>query len=160
MRLVTFLSLLMFLASCGQDGGGSSSTKSGGCNLNGRAVACESIRGADGLGIDLLESMIEVPVQISDSVITFMADKAATSEGRRISCPTSVRSGETYRYSLRDGGLFVATENGSYQMKRTSSGEGLVGSWTWKGYIDQGTHVIRHMTILSSKVILRTSCEL
>lgn len=163
MRLVTLLAILTLAASCGKDGGGgsSSSARDGGCNLDGRSVACESIRGADGLGVDLLESMIEVPVQISGSDITFMSNKAATAEGRRISCPTSVKSGESYRYSLRGGELNLSTDSGNYSYRRLSSGEGLSGTWSWKGYRDQGVHVIKTITFLGqSSVIIRTSCEL
>lgn len=167
MRLVSLFAIMILAASCGQNGGGGSSSSSsnggnGSCNLNGRNVACESIRGADGLGVDLLESMVEVPVQVSASDITFMADKTATAEGRRITCPTSVKSGETYRYSLRgDSELYVSASTGNYVYSRISSGNGLIGTWAWKGYKDQGTHLIKTMTFLSNtKMIMRTSCEL
>lgn len=163
MRLVSLLAILMIAASCGKDGGSSSSsTKSRGvCDLNGRAVACESIQGADGQGIDLLESVIDVPVKIENADITFLADKSAMATGRRINCSTSVKNGEVYRFALRGERLLVMTGSGSYEMNRLSEGSGLTGAWVWKGYIDQGTHVIRNMTFIgNSRVVMRTQCEL
>jgi hypothetical protein len=163
MKLVSLLAILILSVSCGKDGGGSagSSSKSGACELNGRAVQCEQINGADGLGVDLLETMIDAPVVIEGSEIKFMADKTATSQGRRISCQTSVKNGEIYRFALRGSGLLVMTASGSYEMEKLSDGVGLLGTYKWNGYVDQGTHVIRQMSFLSnSRVILRTSCEL
>lgn len=162
MKLVSLLAILILSVSCGKDGGGSSSSsKRGICELNGRAVQCEQINGADGLGVDLLETMVDVPVVIDGSEIRFTQDKTATSQGRRISCQTSVKNGEVYRFALRGDRLLIMTASGSYEMDKLSDGEGLIGTWKWKGYVDQGTHLIRQMSFLSnSRVILRTSCEL
>ncbi len=163
MRLFSLFVILILSASCGKDGGGSSSSAKdrGICSLNGRSVACETIRGADGQGIDLLESMIDVPVKMQDAEMTFLADKAATATGRRITCKTSVKNGEVYRLALRGSKLLVMTGEGSFEMERLNDGEGINGAWAWKGYIDEGTHLIRQMTILNSnRVIMRTNCEL
>lgn len=164
MKFASLLVILLLSASCGKDGASSSSSTSRGagqCNLNGRSVACESIRGADGLGIDLLESMIDVPVQVTSSEIMFQEEKVALTQGRRIECRTAVKKGEVYRYTLRGDALLVSTETGSYEMERTNSGDGLIGTWKWNGYIDEGTHVIRQLSFLgNSRVIIRTSCEL
>lgn len=167
MKLVFLFLILAFAAACGNSGGGSSgdtsSTKGddGMCSLNGRAVACQSIEGSDGLGIDLLDSMVDVPVKIQDSEITFLADKADAKSGRRINCRVAVKNGETYRYALRGDRLMLMTAEGSYEMERLSSGDGLAGSWSWKGYIDQGTHILKTLTVIgSNRIIMRTSCEL
>lgn len=165
MKLVSLLAIIILSVSCGKDGGsggsGNSSSKTGLCELNGRAIQCEAIQGADGLGVDLLETMIDVPVVVEGSEIRFTQDKTATSQGRRISCKTSVKSGEIYRYALRGSRLLIMTASGSYEMDRLSDGEGLSGTWMWKGYVDNGTHLIKQMTFLSNnRVILRTSCEL
>lgn len=167
MRLASLMFLLVLSVSCGKDGGGGSSkslsatAESDSCNLNGRAVACESIRGADGEGVDLLESMIDVPVKITDADIQFLADKTSSNQGRRISCETKVKNGEVYRFALRGDKLVLMTGAGSYEMKRLNSGSGLTGAWMWKGYVEEGTHMIRQITFLgNSRVIMRTSCEL
>lgn len=166
MKLVPLLFIIALSVACGkQEGGGSgSSTKQeqqGRCDLNGRSVACESIRGADGLGIDLLEAMIDVPVKIQGAEITFLQDKSAVSTGRRINCKLAVKNGEMYRFALRGEKLLIMSPEGSYEMERLSGGPGVNGTWTWNGYIDQGTHLIRNMTILNSnRVIMRSSCEL
>jgi hypothetical protein len=164
MKLISLLTILILAAACGKDGGGSSassSAKNGSCSLDGRAVACESIQGADGLGVDLLDSMVDVPVKIADSDITFLADKTATSQGRRISCKTSVKNGEVYRFALRGSKLLVMTATGSFEMDRLTDGSALLGTWSWKGYEEGGTHVIKTMSFLSdTRVILKTNCEL
>ena len=163
MRLVSLFAILTLLAACGKEsgGGGSSASSGGGCNLNGRAVACESIRGADGQGVDLLESMVDAPIQVTDSSITFLADKSSSEQGRRISCPTSVRNGEVYSYALRGDVLLLTTATEQIEMHRLNDSTGLMGAWAWKGYVDDGTHMIRQMSFLSDKrVIMRTSCEL
>lgn len=163
MRFVSLIFILILSVACGKDGGGgsSSSSKSGSCSLNGRSVACQSIQGADGLGVDLLDAMIDVPIKIQDAEITFLADKSAMSTGRRINCKTSVKNGEVYRFALRGSRLLLMTPSGSYEMDRLTDGSGIVGTWAWKGYEDQGTHVIRQMSFLSeTRVIMRTNCEL
>lgn len=164
MKLVSLIVVLAFTAACGKNVGGGSSSgnkSSDSCSLDGRAVACESIQGSDGLGIDLLDAMIDVPAKIQDSEITFLSDKSAAQTGRRINCRVGVKNGETYRFALRGDSLLLMTGEGSYEMQRLSSGDGLSGSWSWKGYIDQGTHVLKTMTIIgSSRVIMRTNCEL
>lgn len=170
MRSIFLMSLLTLAVSCGQQGG-SSGSKSGpsaeddstnrGCTLNGRAVACESIEGADGLGVDLLESMIDVQIETTDSRITFLEDKTSNSQGRRIDCLTEVKDRESYSYSLSGDNLTISNHHGKYTMKRLNDSKGILGAWAWNGYIDRGTHVIRQMTFLSkNRVIMRTSCEL
>lgn len=164
MRLVSLIAILMLTVACGKEGGGSGSSvadKSSECSLNGRSVACASIQGADGLGVDLLETMIDVPVQIANTDITFMADKTSTDQGRRLSCKTSVKNGETYRYALRGNKLIVMTSAGTYEMDRLTDGDSLLGTWVWKGYEDSGAHIIRQMSFLSNtRLIMRTNCEL
>lgn len=165
MRLVTLFAILILSVSCGKDGGGSSSSSTtsrrGLCDLNGSDVACETIQGADGEGIDLLESAIDVPVKIQGSDITFMSDKSSIATGRRINCKTAVKNGEVYRFALRGDKLLIMNSEGSYEMSRLSDGEGINGAWMWKGYIEQGTHVFKKLTIINdSRAILRTTCEL
>lgn len=163
MKFASLLAILILSASCGKDGGGGSSIskRPGVCELNGRSVACETIQGADGFGIDLLESMIDVPVQITDSDIRFMENREAHAQGRRIDCSTTVKSGEVYRYSVHGDTLVLSTDSGSYDMQRLNSGQGLSGTWMWKGYINQGTHIIRQFSFLgNNRVIIRTNCEL
>lgn len=161
MKFLSLAFLLAFTVACGKNGSSSSPQKEEGCNLNGSTISCDSIEGTDGLGVDLLESMIDVPVKLTDSEIIFMSDKVATSQGRRISCKTAVKNGEAYRYALRGSSLVVMTSEGSYEMSRLSSGDSIIGTWAWNGYIDQGTHIIRQITFLSdTRVIMRTNCEL
>lgn len=169
MKLASLIFILMLSVSCGKDGGSGgsgsndsrASTGSALCNLNGREVACESIRGADGQGVDLLESMIDVPVKISGTDIQFLADKTSSAQGRRIACVAKVKAGEIYRYALRGDSLVLMTSEGSFEYKRLNSGTGLNGAWKWKGYENDGTHVLRQITFLGeSRVVIRYNCEL
>ncbi len=167
MRFVLVVVLIILSISCGKndDSSGSRSSEAEAeretCTLNGQSVKCSSVRGADGLGIDLLDLMIEAPVRIQGSVITFLADKTSASSGRRISCNINVKNGEVYRFAFQGDQLLMMTNQGQYKMTRLSDGEGINGAWMWKGYVDDGTHVIRTMTFIeNTKAILRTSCEL
>ena len=170
MRFVLVVVLIILSISCGKNGDSSGSRTSDAdanaeereaCHLNGQSVQCSSVRGADGLGIDLLDSMIEAPVRIQGSLITFLADKTSASSGRRISCNINVKNGEVYRFSFQGDQLLMMTNQGQYEMTRLSDGEGINGAWMWKGYVDDGTHVVRTMTFIeNTKAILRTSCEL
>ena len=170
MKLASLIFIVMLSVSCGKDGGsggggGSKDSRTNAesalCNLNGREVACESMRGADGQGVDLLESMIDVPVKISGADIQFMADKTSTAQGRRIACNIKVKSGEVYRYALRGDSLILMTGEGSYEYKRLNSGTGLSGAWKWQGYVDDGAHMLRQITFLGeNRVVIRYNCEL
>lgn len=162
MRCIFLLFILLLSVSCGQNEG-SSKKKSAQeeCGLNGNLISCASLRGADGEGIDLLEAMIDVPIKIENTDITFLKDKSAVSTGRRINCRVAVSEGEVYRFALRGGKLLLMTKEGSFEMEKLSDGEGIIGNWMWKGYVDQGTHLIRNLTILGNeRMIIRSSCEL
>jgi hypothetical protein len=163
MRILGSLFLLLILSACGNDGGSGSKSKQAdnGCNLNGSVVPCQSIRGADGLGVDLLETMIDVPAKVQDTEVTFLADKSSMATGRRITCKTVVKNGEVYRIAVRGDSLLVITGEGSYEMSRLNGEGGHHGTWVWKGYVEEGTHIIRQLTFIgNSRVILRTTCEL
>jgi hypothetical protein len=164
MRYLPFLFAMMFMSiSCGKKSETNSSlAPESTCQLGGMAVACETIEGSDGLGVDLLDTIIDVPINLSNSEITFQESKLSADEGRRISCKTQVRNGEVYQYSLRGDQLFIQTESGSYTMTRNNDEKnGILGTWFWQGYVDQGTLLLRTMTFVSqSRVILKTHCEL
>lgn len=163
MKLVSLLALLVLTVACGKDSGsnGSQMAQEESCSLNGRAVACASIQGADGQGIDLLESMVDVNVRVTDSEIQFLNAKTASSQGRRINCKTEVKNGESYRYSLSGNTLRVMTSKGTYNMERLTDGSSIVGTWAWRGHEDNGILYIRQISFLNeTRAILRTSCEL
>lgn len=160
MKVVLFLISLSLLVSCGKDSSVSSKDSTG-CNLNGRSVACENIQGADGQGIDLLESMVDASIEVTDSSITFLSERTSLVEGRRISCSTAVEQGETYSYSVNGDTLTITARDKKLEFKRLNASEGLIGAWAWRGYEGEGAYIIRQMTFLSkNRAILRTVCEL
>lgn len=131
------------------------------CTLNERKVPCDTIQGADGQGVDLLESMIEVEIKIDDPYITFLSDKEFLASGRRINCHTRVKAQENLRFTLNQDELTLQGAIGRFKFKRLSEGDGIIGAWVWRGYEDQGKHVTRVVTFLGQdRLIMRTSCEL
>jgi hypothetical protein len=177
MRFCSFITMLLLSISCGQNGSGGGSAKSsngwesswdtqgtGNCRLSdGSETRCESLRGADGLGVDLLDTMIDVAVEINPSEIIFAESKVSFKDGRRIDCKTEVRSGEIYSYRLNGSSLNIRTEQGlSYNLKRLNeTGSGLMGAWAWRGYTRDGIHIIRQITFVNEqRAILQTHCEL
>lgn len=165
MRLVSLFFILALTVACGKQsssgGAGGGSYEKGMCDLNGRSVPCATMKSADGEGVDLLESMIDVPARVGNNEIVFEADRANKNLGRRIECGVEVRNGSTYQYNLQGNRLVVMTPEGTYEMNRLNEGSSINGTWVWKGYIDEGTHMIRQMIILGNKrVIMKHSCEL
>lgn len=174
MRLLPLFITLLLFVSCGKNGGSSSSTPAGPGTTTGggaqleeveetcAADSCTNTITADGSIVDLLDSIVDVPAQISASQITFTAAKASVAEGDRISCKTEVAAGEVYSYSISGQKLMLQTNAGQYTMTRLNEdGQGLIGTWMWKGTGPDGMHVIRTMGIVSnSRVILKTHCEL
>lgn len=160
MKFFIFIFFLFTIISCGNNHSKVSSSDEGICQINNRSIPCDSIQTSDGLGTDLLESMIVVPIKIQDNDIFFLTDKSALSYGRKINCETKVREGEIYRFALRTEGLILMTENGTFNFERLSGEDGLFGAWMWKGIIDDGSHMIRVISFLDSdRVIIRTICE-
>lgn len=161
MRLFSLFIIAILTVACGKDGGSSSAPKDKLCNSNGQLVNCASIQGADGEGIDLLESIIDVPVQISGADVKVTSGKTSEAKGRRISCSSSVQTGEVIRYSQSGNSLTLMMGEGNFDMTRTAVGDGINGTWKWKQYIDQGALVIRTVTFLNNnRMIMRKTCEL
>ncbi len=163
MKILGLFFVMLLLMSCGQDGGGTNSSSVARqvlCDLNGRPVECASISGADGEGIDLLEAVVDVPVTVTGQEVTFLAARESTTTGRRIDCKISVRAGESYRYEVRGDKLFLETSEEAIELDRISEGEGPAGAWMWKGYVDQGMHLIRKFTLVENRAIIRKHCEL
>lgn len=168
MRLLPLFLILSFVVACGKDSTNSVSRESSRqnqdetCLLNGVEVECKSLRGADGLGVDLLATVIDAPVEMNDSEIIFLQAKSSFAEGRRISCKSQVNSGEVYRYSLKGDTLRLETKDGKYTMRRLNNEDkGILGTWSWKGYIDEGTHIIKTISFIGTdRLIIKTHCEL
>lgn len=168
MRIFSLL-LLVLVASCGKD---SSSSKNSferqeeevngeKCLLNHQWVKCSSLADADGQGVDILDTLIDIPAQVGNGVITFSQSAVSTDQGRRISCTTKVQASESYRYELQGDTLIIDMNGAKFEYKRFSGGPGVKGSWTWKGYLDRGTLNVKTLTIIgSNRVILRDHCEL
>lgn len=162
MRLISVFLMFLLAISCGKQSSSSRvSDKNGLCNLNGNMVPCMTMsETADGLGIDLLDVQVDVPVQISGSQIMFMETKMDQASGRRISCDVGVKSGEAYQYSLSGDTLTLTTSGGSYNYNR-NSGSGINGNWVWRGYVDRGTHIIKQISIVNgARAILKSHCEM
>ncbi|HLW57743.1 MAG TPA: hypothetical protein VKY27_10180 [Bacteriovoracaceae bacterium] len=131
------------------------------CLLNHKWVKCSTLQEADGQGVDVLDTLIDVPAQVGNGVITFTQSAISRDQGRRISCVTQVENGDTYKYTLQGSTLIVDTDQGRFEYKRFSGGPGVKGSWMWKGYIGTGTLNVKTLTVIgNNRVILRDHCEL
>lgn len=158
MRLFLAIMILTVLVSCGKD----DSVKNP-QNENRRATTetttADSIY--DGLGVDILETTIDIPAIVSSDEITFTEDKSMKSEGRRINCSSSVNKGEIYRYSIKGNTLYLSTSAGNIDMKRVQGEGGIAGTWTWAGITYGKTYQTRLLTVIKSmnRVIMKTICE-
>ncbi len=168
MRLGFLFVVLLTLSACGNDKKSSKDPVSVLrqeeavlCDLNGTKVSCESLEGPDGMGIDLLESTVDVSVNLTEYEVVFRETKTQTAQGRRISCKTSVRSGEVYKLIYTGSNLDVINESGeTIRYERLNEGDSILGAWVSRTYVDSGTHIIRQMTFVShSHAILKTHCE-
>lgn len=162
MRFLLSILLLTAVVACGKNGGsgsGSAQGESNQCEVDGRVVSCDSIY--DGLGVDILDAMIDVPASVDGSSITFNQARAVKTEGRRINCAASVSAGEVYRYSVHGDSLTLDTPAGNVTMKRVHGEGGVVGTWKWSGIVDGATYQTRLMTVVKSmnRVIMKTTCE-
>lgn len=158
MRLFLAIMILTVLVSCGKD----DSVKNP-QNENRRATTetttADSIY--DGLGVDILETTIDVAAIVSADDITFSETKSMKSEGRRINCSASVNKGDIYRYSIKGNTLYLSTSAGNVDMKRVLGADGIVGTWKWAGTTDDMTYQTRLLTVIKSKnrVFMKMICE-
>ncbi len=161
MRIILVFLALTALVACGKKGGGSSEeiSEAQQCEVNGEVVSCDSIY--DGLGVDILDAMVDVPATVNASSITFNQARSVKTEGRRINCSTSVNSGDVYHYTVNGDVLYLDTPSGNISMKRVHGEGGVVGTWKWTGIVDGATYQTKLMTIVKSmnRVIMKTTCE-
>ncbi len=161
MRFLLMIVLLSAVVACGKNGGSGSgsSPESQQCEINGEVVSCDSVY--DGLGVDILDAMIDVPATVTASTITFNQARAVKTEGRRINCAASVNSGDVYRYTVNGNALYLDTPAGNISMKRVHGEGGVIGTWKWSGIVDGATYQTKLMTVVKSmnRVIMKTTCE-
>jgi hypothetical protein len=162
MRFLLMIVLLSAVVACGKGGSGgsgSSNPELQQCEVGGRVVSCDSIY--DGLGVDILDALIDIPATVSSSAITFNQARSAKTEGRRINCAASVNSGDVYRYTVNGNSLYLDTPTGNVTMKRVHGEGGIVGTWKWSGIVDGATFQTKLLTVVKSmnRVIMKTTCE-
>jgi hypothetical protein len=158
MRLFLAILVLTVLVSCGKDDSAKSPQ-----NENGRGATETRSADAiyDGLGVDILETTIDIPAIVSSDEITFIETKSMRSEGRRINCSSSVNKGDSYRYSIKGNTLYLSTPVGNMDMKRVQDADGIAGTWKWMGLVEGTTLETRLLTVTKkmNRVILKNICE-
>lgn len=154
MRYLSLLFILLMVVSCGKDSSSSGPAKQ-------QEEMRDTVDTTDGLGVDLLDTSIDVSAKVTDSQITFLESKSSVAQGRRIDCKSGVNAGEVYQIALNGDQLSVQTAEGTYNMSRLNEGNsGLTGSFSWKGYSPEGEHMIKIISFLGNRVILKTHCEM
>lgn len=111
--------------------------------------------------LDLLDVVLDVPIEISSEKIFFKSTESDVAVGSHSTCESSFTSGENYIYQLNGSNLTLTKSNGEkLDLKRVSGeGEDLIGSW--KGNSTKGAQsIMSRFTILSeNRLIVRTHCE-
>lgn len=155
MRLFLLFFVFILTSACGKQ-----SSSSGGA-LEESGPSLHGMKEADGQGVDLLDAVIDVPIEVRGSEITFLASKSSQEIGRRISCRMAVNNGESYRYDLEGERLRITTPENSYLLRRLNNEKnGIIGAWVWKG-VEDGYLVRRIFSFISEKrLIMKTHCEL
>lgn len=150
---ILFLVFLGILVSCGQ-----STTSSG--DKSERPNRQEEEYVTNIREVDLLDVSIDVPVEITSDKIIFKKTTNHSLDGVRSSCSVDVTEGQSYGYALRGNRLEIFTSGrDKLSFARVGAGNGIVGSWTWRGYQGE-TLVIRRMSFVSeNRLIMRAHCE-
>jgi hypothetical protein len=111
--------------------------------------------------LDLLDVVLDVPIEVSGDKIFFKSTEREVAVGAHSTCESTFTMGENYDYQLNGSVLTLTKSNGEkFDLKRIS-GEGadLVGAWkgtTLKGH----QSIMQRFTILSeNRLIVRTHCE-
>jgi hypothetical protein len=172
MRLLPLLATMFILVSCGNNsssGGGTPSAQApsrtpGTTQAEEACVAgdsCETVIDDEARSVDLLDSVISVPVEITTADITIKSGQNSVTQGEHISCSTSVQSGEVYGYRVSGDTLDLMTGTGAYTYTRLNQGgQGLQGTWTWAGKGAEGMTLLRTLAVVGNdRVIFKTHCE-
>jgi hypothetical protein len=110
---------------------------------------------------DLLDVVMDVPVEISNSQILFMRSSSQMAQGVRTSCSLEVKEGEVYSFILDGNFLQLKKNTGKVLGFKRVSGEkeGLQGSWVHKSQENRQL-ILRRLSIVgTNRVIMRTHCE-
>ena len=161
MRFFLSIVILLSLSSCGKEIRSTTSTRSEKpCVVNLITNRCDPIQGNEGSGIEILETVLEVPINIQGQEISFLSDKSAVAVGKKMTCEINISKEELHRFALRGDKLLILSPQGSFEFENQSEGEGLGGHWVWKGYVDNGILEIRQLYFVGkNRLILRKTCE-
>lgn len=162
MRFFLFLIITLLFSSCGKN---PRTIKTDGnkrpCVFNLLTNRCDPIQGNETSGVEILETVIEVPIKIQGEEIIFLENKSSFVIGKKINCELNVSKGEVYRFSINGNKLLIISQLGSNEFENQTAGENLVGHWVSKAYLDNGVLEIMQLYFLGkNKLILRKTCEL
>jgi hypothetical protein len=162
MRFFLSIVFLLSLSSCGKEIRSTTSTRSEKpCVVNLLTNRCDPIQGTESDGVEILETVLEVAINIQGQEITFLSDKSSVSVGKKMTCAMNVTKDEVHRFALRGEKLLILSAQGSYEFENQSEEEGLGGHWVWTGYVNGGVLEIRQLSLVGkNRLILRKTCEL
>jgi hypothetical protein len=161
MRFFLLIAITLSFSSCGKNPSAfKTENNERSCVVNLDTNRCDPIQGNEGSGIEILETVLEVPINIQGEEITFLAGKNAIVVGKKLKCEINISKGEIHRFELRGDKLLILSPQGSFEFENQSEGEGLGGHWVWKGYVDNGILEIRQLYFVGkNRLILRKTCE-
>lgn len=156
MKHTYLIFILLFIASCGKDGGPSGAS----------AQKQESPRGYVEVNNtsesvpDLLNVTLDLPVEVSGDRIVFLKSGSLIDQGNRKTCSLNIREQEIWHYSSSGNSLRIETADGFIlsMTKLSSNDSGLYGVWTWHGQMNN-MKTFRRITLLSGRIIINQDCE-
>lgn len=161
MRFIFLTSLFLFFSSCGiKDPATKEPLSSRPCMFNNLLNRCDPIQNGETTGVEILESVVDVPIKLKNQEIIFLSDKNSFAVGQKINCSISVKNEQIYRFTLKEDKLFIISSEGSFEFDKLSGGNDIYGQWVWRGRSNEGILELRQLSFLdNSKLIIRKTCE-
>ncbi len=162
MRFFLLIVITLSFSSCGKNQSAfKTENNERSCFVNLDTNRCDPIQGNENAGIEMLETVLDVPINIQGEEITFLAEKNAIVVGKKLKCAINVSKGEIHRFEFRGNKLLILSPEESNEFENQIEGEGLAGHWVWKGYLDNKVLEIRQLYFVGkNRLILRKTCEL
>lgn len=150
----SILLALLLITACGKNGGSS-----------GSSGKQEQQRGFVDLAAgealpDLLNVVLDMPIELATDRITFLKNGSVTDQGPRKNCSLNLKQGEIWHYSVYGNTMTLDMANGQRLnfTKQSSTGAEPQGVWIARAKSNEMKMIYR-FTIFSNRIILNQDCE-